>query len=73
MPLRVSIEAAWPMATDPSLCVSAILISALRRFGSATRARLVPGVYVLADFDRDDLENTLEFQLEREAHPVGCA
>ena len=41
-PLRVSISAFWPIWMSFA-CVSAILISALRRPGLATRARLVPG------------------------------
>ena len=40
--------------------VSGILISALRRLGSATRARLVAGSDVLADFHRNDLKNAAE-------------
>ena len=42
MPLRVSIEAVWPIWMSLA-CVSAILSSALSRDGLATRARLVPG------------------------------
>ena len=41
-PLRVSIEAGCPIWMSLA-CVSAIFSSALRREGSATRARLVPG------------------------------
>ena len=41
-PLRVSISADWPISMSLAW-VSAIFSSALRRLGSATRARFCPG------------------------------
>ena len=65
-PLRVSTTARWPISMSLA-CVSGIRSSALRRPGTATRARFVPDSDPLADLNRHDLQHAFKTG----THPQG--
>ena len=56
MPLRVSMEAVWPICTSLA-CVSAIFSSAFSRDGFGDAREVGAGRDLLADLDRHELQN----------------